>query len=101
MGETMSWNSLLHDAPDERPSLQTTQSLPNIESKTELRRRAREAMNKLLLDKHKSMAVVSHKGFLRELERGLFGVPDAAEFQNCEIRVYTISRDASGEVVAT
>lgn len=99
--ETMSWNSLLRDMPDEQPSFQTARSFPTVESKTELRRRAREAMNKLFLDKHKSMAVVSHKGFLRELEGGLFGVPDSAEFQNCEIRVYTICRDGCGDVIAT
>ena len=31
------------------------------------------------------------KGFLRELERGPFGQADAAEFKNCEVRVYSAS----------
>lgn len=38
-----------------------------------------------------SVAVVTHKGYLRELERGPFGQPDAAEFENGEIRVYRIT----------
>ena len=38
----------------------------------------------------KSIAVVTHKAYLRELERGPFGDPDAVEFNNGEIRVYKI-----------
>lgn len=36
------------------------------------------------------VAVVSHKGYLRELERGPLQQPDAKEFANCEIRVYRV-----------
>lgn len=38
----------------------------------------------------KSIAVVTHKGYLRELERGPFGNPSSPEFKNCEIRVYRV-----------
>jgi hypothetical protein len=37
-----------------------------------------------------SIAVVTHKGYLRELERGTFGKPMAREFANGEIRVYRV-----------
>jgi hypothetical protein len=38
--------------------------------------------------RHDSVAVViTHKGFLRLLEQGAFGQPDATEFRNCELRV--------------
>ena len=37
-----------------------------------------------------SVAVVSHKAYLRALERDVFGEKSAAEFGNCEIRVYSV-----------
>lgn len=39
---------------------------------------------------HYSIALVTHKGTLRELERGPFGIDDAKEFDNCEVRVYRV-----------
>ena len=41
---------------------------------------------RVLLSYSKLMA---YKGFLRELERGPFGQINAAEFKNCEVRVYS------------
>lgn len=45
--------------------------------------------------KHETFAVVTHKGYLRELERNCFGNPDATEFQNCEVRVYKLTVNTS------
>jgi len=40
---------------------------------------------------HSTIGIVSHKGYLRELERGPFGQPNASEFGNCEIRAYQVT----------
>jgi broad specificity phosphatase PhoE len=47
---------------------------------------------------HNSICVVSHKGFLREMERGPLGHPEATEFMNCEVRVYEVRWTPEGEV---
>lgn len=65
------------------------------ENKTELRQRTRKLLN--LLDES-SIAVVTHKGYLRELERGTLGKPQAKEFGNGEIRVYRIHFDDNREL---
>jgi len=57
------------------------------EDKSQLRQRTRQLLT--LLD-GPSIAVVTHKGYLRELERGTLGQPNAVEFSNGEIRVYRI-----------
>jgi len=41
---------------------------------------------------------VTHKGFLRELERGSLGQEHAVEFGNCELRVYEVHWKSDGEV---
>lgn len=65
------------------------------ENKAELRQRTRKL---LALLNEPSVAVVTHKGYLRELERGTLGQPDAKEFANGEIRVYRIHLDAHQEL---
>lgn len=61
------------------------------EDKAQLRLRT-ENMFALLSEANSvSIACVTHKGYLRELERGAFNNPDASEFENCEIRVYRIT----------
>lgn len=60
------------------------------ESKEMLRERAGEMFDLLMECDHRHVLVVSHKGFLRELERGLFGIPDSPLFDNCELRVYRL-----------
>lgn len=47
-----------------------------------------------------SVAVVTHKGFLRELERGPLGRLEATEFDNGEVRVYELSLGPDGEVIS-
>ena len=65
------------------------------ENKAELRERTRKLL--ALLDEP-SIAVVTHKGYLRELERGTLGQPNAKEFTNGEIRVYRIHLGANQEL---
>lgn len=47
---------------------------------------------------HDSICVVTHKGFLRELERGPLGHPESSEFNNCEVRVYLLVWKPNGEI---
>ena len=60
------------------------------EDKIALRKRAHKCMALLAESGQEAVAAVTHKGYLRELERGLFGMEDATEFDNCEIRVYKL-----------
>lgn len=60
------------------------------ESKEMLRERASQMFDLLMEMEHRHILVVSHKGFLRELERGLLKIPDSPLFGNCELRVYRI-----------
>jgi broad specificity phosphatase PhoE len=62
------------------------------EDKATLRVRTQKLLG--LLDEP-SIAVVTHKGYLRELERGTLGQADAKEFDNAEIRVYRIHLDSN------
>ena len=41
--------------------------------------------------KNRAVAIVTHKGYLRELERGPFQRPHSTEFANGEIRVYRVT----------
>lgn len=60
------------------------------ESKEMLRERANGFFDLLLEMEHRHVLVVSHKGFLRELERGLLQMPNSPLFGNCELRVYRV-----------
>ena len=60
------------------------------ESKEMLRDRASHMFNLLMEMEHRHILVVSHKGFLRELERGLLEITDSPLFGNCELRVYRV-----------
>ncbi|KAL3894451.1 MAG: hypothetical protein SGARI_007738, partial [Bacillariaceae sp.] len=61
------------------------------EDKAELRKRTENLFALLCASNSFSVAVVTHKGYLRELERGPFGHPEATLFKNCEFRVYRIT----------
>ncbi|CAK9100041.1 unnamed protein product [Durusdinium trenchii] len=71
------------------------------EDKEELRGRTAllEALMRDQVD-CRSMAVVTHKGYLRELERGPLQNPEAKEFGNCEVRVYQVTLPAEGGMMA-
>lgn len=60
------------------------------ESKEMLRERANDFFDVLMEFEHRHVLVVSHKGFLRELERGLLQMPESPLFGNCELRVYRV-----------
>ncbi len=81
------------DSRSDRPRRmgQRTLSDPQEEDKASLRLRTQKLLG--LLDEP-SVAVVTHKGYLRELERGTLGQTDAEEFGNGEIRVYRIHVNA-------
>ncbi len=61
------------------------------ENREELRKRTHRLFCLLAETDHTSVAVVTHKGYLRELEKGPLRQGDTVkEFKNCEIRVYRI-----------
>ncbi len=61
------------------------------ENREELRKRTHRLFCLLAETNHSSVAVVTHKGYLRELEKGPLRQGDTVkEFKNCEIRVYNI-----------
>jgi hypothetical protein len=84
-------NSADHDTDDMRGEKME-------EDKCMLRIRTRQLFS-MLMKNHSSeqqtlntvVTLVTHKGYLRELERGLFQQPTATEFQNGEIRLYQIT----------
>ena len=61
-----------------------------LENDNSVRKRAFNLFKLLEESNHDSVAVVTHKGFLRALERGCFGISGSPEFKNCEMRVYRI-----------
>jgi broad specificity phosphatase PhoE len=71
-------------------------SANDIEDAQMLRRRTRQLGTLLKSVREDVVCVVSHKGFLRELERDLLQRADATEFGNCEVRTYEIKLDCSG-----
>ena len=62
------------------------------ESRTQLRERARKLFDVLMELSHRHVLIVSHKGYLREMEQGLLGLSpeEAPEFKNAEVRVYRV-----------
>lgn len=62
-----------------------------LEEKPMLRNRTKLLFNLLSESSHRDIAIVGHKGYLRELERGPFGQKDAKEFKNCEMRAYRVT----------
>lgn len=70
------------------------------EDKVELRGRT-ALLESLMRDQaDSSLAVVTHKGYLRELEHGPLQNLDAKEFGNCEVRVYQVTLPAEGGIMA-
>ena len=63
------------------------------ENKSMLRERTNKLWSLLAESKDQSVAIVTHKAYLRELERGPFQRPHSKEFRNGEIRVYRVSID--------
>jgi broad specificity phosphatase PhoE len=63
----------------------------SVEDEAQLRQRTLKLLELLRQDADNTVAVVTHKGFLRGLERGPFGQPDAAEFSNGQCKVYRVT----------
>jgi len=61
------------------------------ESRAMLRQRANKLFDLLLDMDHLHIMIVSHKGYLRELERGLLQIEDSKLFGNGEIRIYRVN----------
>ena len=66
-----------------------------IEDKTMLRERTKKLFDMLSLTTSRSICLIGHKGYLRELERGPLGQTDAELFRNCEIRVYRLELETT------
>lgn len=63
-----------------------------IETKTMLRERASKLFDLIINTKSDThILFVSHKGYLREFERGLLGIADSPLFDNAELRVYHVT----------
>jgi broad specificity phosphatase PhoE len=69
------------------------------EDEDKLRRRTMKLFELLAHSQHDSVAIVTHKGFLRALERGALGQPDATEFEDCELRVYRVTLSRGSKVL--
>jgi len=84
-------------------SMPSTITTTAVEDKSMLRERTKKLFNLLAETNSRSICLIGHKGYLRELERGPLGYADAELFQNCEVRVYRLELDVgvgSVEVVA-
>jgi len=75
---------------DEPPVFRRFHTWPLIEEKFMLRQRTAGLGRLLQTTEAESVCIVTHKGFLRELERGPLGRTEASEFGNCEVRVYEV-----------
>ena len=64
-----------------------------IEDKSMLRERTKKLFHLLAETDSRSICLIGHKGYLRELERGPLGNADAELFRNCEVRVYRLELD--------
>jgi len=92
------------DLPDymmvKKPSLSDLPVYPTppdeIEDAQMLRHRTLQLTELLERIPEETICVVSHKGYLRELERGPLQQPNAPEFGNCEVRVYDIRLNGNG-----
>jgi hypothetical protein len=66
-----------------------------IEDKDMLRERTKKLFDMLSLTNSRSICLIGHKGYLRELERGPLGQTDAELFRNCEVRVYRLELETT------
>ena len=81
------------DAASAANAVHLMSSAPTVnaaEDSSKLRERTKLLFDMLLEHEDTSVAVVSHKAYLRELERGQFGITDSPLFGNCEVRVYEV-----------
>jgi len=74
---------------------------PSGEDNSQLRRRIRCFIQEgIATTEEDVLCLVTHKAYLRELERGILGHPEASEFGCGEVRVYDVALAADGTVAA-
>ena len=62
------------------------------ETRAMLRERASKLFDLIINTKsNTNILIVSHKGYLREFERGLLGIDDSPLFDNAELRIYNVT----------
>lgn len=71
-----------------------------VEEKDMLRERTKKLFEMLAESNSRSICLIGHKGYLRELERGPLGQADARLFTNCEVRVYRLHLDVGAQGVS-
>eukprot|EP00416_Gambierdiscus_australes_P046684 CAMPEP_0171102702 /NCGR_PEP_ID=MMETSP0766_2-20121228/58505_1 /TAXON_ID=439317 /ORGANISM="Gambierdiscus australes, Strain CAWD 149" /LENGTH=313 /DNA_ID=CAMNT_0011563045 /DNA_START=33 /DNA_END=974 /DNA_ORIENTATION=- len=71
-----------------------------LEDSEKLRSRTARLAEALRGVEDSALCLVTHKAFLREMERGPLGHPEAKEFSNCEIRAYRVVLMPDGSTVA-
>ena len=75
-------------------------SAPTLaEDKEALRVRTNKLWGLLAESRERVIAIVTHKGYLRELERGPLEQPHAIEFANGEVRAYQVTIDRERQVL--
>ena len=81
------------------PSQRESSTDEEVEQKADVRKRSEQLFALLgRYRKHGAVAIVTHKGWLREFERGPLGRTNAAEFGNLEVRVFTLQLGPGGHV---
>jgi len=75
----------------ERRHAPGVEAIAAVEDKQQMRARTGLLAGLLEAVPEASVALVTHKGYLRELERGPLGRPDATECGNAEVRTYKVT----------
>jgi broad specificity phosphatase PhoE len=99
-----STSTMSSTTPSEDETTKTTwgcnTSAPTLaEDKEALRVRTNKLWGLLAESKERVIAIVTHKGYLRELERGPLDQPHATEFANGEVRAYQVTIDRERQVL--
>ena len=68
-----------------------------VEDTMMLRERTKKLFNLLAETKSRSICLIGHKGYLRELEHGPLGMPESELFKNCEVRVYRLQLEITAD----
>mmetsp|Transcript_49962 Transcript_49962/g.142977 ORF Transcript_49962/g.142977 Transcript_49962/m.142977 type:complete len:385 (-) Transcript_49962:15-1169(-) len=83
--------------PETRRTRSVGSVVDQLEDAKKLRLRTARLADLLSGTEDRAVCVVTHKGYLRELERGCLGAPEATEFGTGEVRAYEVLVGPSGE----
>lgn len=91
-------NKMPFDSP-----LRRARSCPinDTENAAQLRLRTGSLLQLLKIVEEETICIVTHKGYLREFERGPLGLPGSSEFGTAEVRAYHIQLRHDGAVDLT